>query len=219
MARAGVVAQDFEHRKRPAQQRVVTRRRLDHHELPGRGRGGDRRRGQRQHVVVVRQPRVRDHFRGDIGGHRGSILHGIRALPPDALNSFVAGALAAAYVVVLIPAAESRAAVEPGGHRSARARSRTVLRRRADARSPMRCCWSSRSSSGAIASRRRGSASACWRGPALRRRRPARRVMWANVDTFGLVLEAQTTDTLWQSAHRRGRRGAAALRACHRAAL
>ena len=62
------VAQDFEHRERPAQQRIVAARRLDHHELARRRRRGNRRRRQREHVVVGGQRRVRDHFRRDVDG-------------------------------------------------------------------------------------------------------------------------------------------------------
>ena len=72
--RARGVAQDLEHRKRPAQQRIEAGARLHHDELPGRRRRGNRRRGQRQHVVVARQRPVRDHLRRHIDRHRGSIL-------------------------------------------------------------------------------------------------------------------------------------------------
>ena len=45
--------------------------RLDHDELAGRGGRGDFGRGEREHVVVGRQPPVGDHARGDINGHHG----------------------------------------------------------------------------------------------------------------------------------------------------
>ena len=44
---------------------------LDHHELSGRGGGGDGRRREREDVVVGRQRAVGDHVGGDVDRHRG----------------------------------------------------------------------------------------------------------------------------------------------------
>ena len=68
------VAQHFEHRKGAAQERIVAARpALTITNCPGRG-GGDRRRREREHVVVGRQRVIRDHFRRHVDRHRGSIL-------------------------------------------------------------------------------------------------------------------------------------------------
>ena len=72
---AARVAQDFEDRERAAQQRIAPAAGLHHEELARRGRVGDLRRRQRQHVVVVRQRGVGDHRRGHVEGHQGSITN------------------------------------------------------------------------------------------------------------------------------------------------
>ena len=73
--RAVRVAQDFENRERTPQQREfqASARRLDHHELSGLRGGRDLRRGEREDVVVRRQPTVRDHRGVDVYGHTRSI--------------------------------------------------------------------------------------------------------------------------------------------------
>jgi hypothetical protein len=52
---AARIAEHLEDRERTPKQGVMTRGRLDHHELPWRGTSGNRRRGNREHVVVGRQ--------------------------------------------------------------------------------------------------------------------------------------------------------------------
>jgi hypothetical protein len=49
---AVTIAQDFEDRERPAQQRIQTARRLDHDELSGTRVRGNARGVERQHVVL-----------------------------------------------------------------------------------------------------------------------------------------------------------------------
>ena len=66
---AFVLANHFEDRKRPPQNRIRWLIGLDHHELPGLRLLADGRRGQRQHVVVVGEPHVADHRRIDVDGH------------------------------------------------------------------------------------------------------------------------------------------------------
>ena len=66
----------LEHRERPPQQRVVSAAAFTITNCPGAAAAAIAGAAQREHVVVGRQRRVRDHFRGDVDGHRGSILHG-----------------------------------------------------------------------------------------------------------------------------------------------
>ena len=53
-------AQHLEHREGPAQQRIAAAAGLHHHELAGRGRGGDLWSGERDDVVVGGEARVAD---------------------------------------------------------------------------------------------------------------------------------------------------------------
>ena len=67
------VAEDFEDRERPPQQRIGASRGLDHHELAGPREPGDLRRVECEHAVVVGQPRVRQDRRIDVARHTRSI--------------------------------------------------------------------------------------------------------------------------------------------------
>ena len=62
-------AKDLEHGERPAQQRVGAAARLDHHELAGRGGGGNLRSGEGDDVVVGGEARVADDPCLDVDGH------------------------------------------------------------------------------------------------------------------------------------------------------
>ena len=96
------VAQDLEDGKRTPQQRIEAARRLDHHELAGRGERGDVRRAEREHVVVGRQPPVRDHRRVDVDRHPPKYTLALCASCACSPTRVLAGALGAAYLTILV---------------------------------------------------------------------------------------------------------------------
>ena len=106
---------------------------LHHDELAGRGGRGNRRRGEREDVVVARQRPVRDHARRDIDRHRGSILRPRNALPADAEQlDAAAAALATAYVIALVLHLNPNLPLHPVAAAAARLDRRPLLRRAPD---------------------------------------------------------------------------------------
>src|SRR5204862_4310078 len=102
--RAFGVAEDFENRERGAQQRrrAGAGRRPDHDELSGTRARGDLGCGEREYVVVGRQPPVLDHRGVDV--HRHPPKYTLRSMRFLRLltNSLLAGALGAAYLTILV---------------------------------------------------------------------------------------------------------------------
>ena len=96
------VAQDFEDRERPAEQRIHAARGLDHHELSRPREAGDLRRVERQHAVVVGEPRVRQDHGVDVARHSPKYTLRVMRFLRMLTNSLLAGALGAAFLTIIV---------------------------------------------------------------------------------------------------------------------
>ncbi len=96
------VAQDFEDRERPPEQRIDAARGLDHDELSRPRESRDLRRVERQHAVVVGEPRVGQHDGVDVARHNPKYTLRVMRFLRMLTNSLLAGALGAAFLTIIV---------------------------------------------------------------------------------------------------------------------